>query len=95
MPRVCNQSAVFHAGQVLFIDDIDITGYGNENIAESSSFARGHDTVAVHNSFQCARRIYFGDDDIGTHAMRAGSDTAATPAITKDDKCAASQEDIG
>src|SRR5213080_996300 len=82
------QGPILHKSQVAFIYDIHIPGHRDENIADSSGLDTGHNTVSIHQCFQCLRRINFADDDIGTHTM-------GTTAITENDECAASEENIG
>ncbi len=66
------------------INHVDITGHGDEDLTETRGFFHGHDPVPIHNRFQRAQRIYFGDDDVGPHAAGPLRQPAPTPTVARD-----------
>src|SRR5438067_1813326 len=95
MTGVGNEGTILHALQVLHINNVDVTSDGDENITEGSRLDTGHDTVAIHKSFQGTSRVNFGDNNVSSHAVCTRSEATTTPAVAEDDDGPARQQDIG
>ena len=62
---VAENGAVLHQGEVLCGDYVPAAGYGAKDIADLGRLCHGHDLVSVHDGFESANGVGFGNDDLG------------------------------
>ena len=82
MAAVGHDCAVFHCGEMFFIDDIFIARNCHENIAYFSRLGYGHDFKPVHHCFQRPDRFHFGHHDTRAHAFGPHAETVSAPDVT-------------
>ena len=95
VPRVAHDRVVFHELEMLCPDHVRVAGKGEKNVAQRRRLGHGHQLVAVHDRFERAVRIQFGDDDAGAEGAGAHGGAPAAPAVTGDDHRFPRHEDIG
>ena len=92
---VCDDRAVLHFLVVLFADHTLVAGNRAEDIAKLGCFVHCHDAVAIHRSFERARRIDLGNDHVRAQAASARRQAASAPAVAGDYERAACEQEIG
>src|SRR2546430_4617243 len=81
---VGEDGAVLHGGEVLAVEDVDVAGDGDEDVAFPGGALHGHDAKAVHRRLERLDRIDLGHDDVGSMALGARREPAAHPAIPRE-----------
>src|SRR5690242_9047516 len=79
---------------MLAAEDRLIPGYGNKNIADFGRCGHRHHAESIHNGFERAYGIDFGDDDVRTQPLSAHGDAAAAPSVARDDEFQAGEEEV-
>ena len=82
---VAHDRTVLHMFEMFGGEDGFVAGDGDEDVADFGGFGHGHDAEAVHDGFDGAGGINFGDDDVCAEALGAHGDAAAAPAVAGDD----------
>ncbi len=95
MARVADDGAVLHGGEGVAVDDVEVTGDRDPDVAFLGGFHGGHDAVALHDGLERLHRIDLEHDDAGAHAVRAARDAATAPAVAGDDDRAAGDQAVG
>ncbi len=95
MTGIADDSAVPHHLKMMFIDLVDITGQGDDEIANRGGFHHRHHAEAIHDGFERFQGVHFRHDHIRTHAAGPHCQTACAPAVTADHKVLAGQQDVG
>ncbi|MMZ62869.1 hypothetical protein D1872_250950 [compost metagenome] len=85
MTCVGQNCAILHHIVVLATNDITITCYRNEEIAQFGCFNHRHNVEAIHVCFNCFDCIHFSNDHIRTESFGAHSYTFAAPAVAHND----------
>ena len=64
------------------MDNVDVSGYSDDQIRYFYSFSYLHDPVAVHSSFQSTNWIHFCNNHVCAEACSTGSYSTTAPAVT-------------
>ena len=91
---IADHRIMFHAQQVLYTDNMPVTGNSNEQISEFCGFCHRHNTITFHNGFKSFQRINFRYDDISTEPSCSHSAALAAPTVTDDNNSLAWYKDI-
>ena len=92
---IADHRAVVHFFEVLVSDHGLVAGDGDENFADPGGVGHGHHAETVHDGFERARGIDFGDDHVRAVALGAHGDAASAPAVAGDDYAHAGEQHVG
>ena len=92
---IANHRAILHFFEVFVRDDGLVAGDGDEDFADFGGFGHGHHAETVHDGFQGARGIDFGDDHVRAVTFGAHGDAASAPAVAGDDDAHAREQHVG
>ena len=88
-PELQMMAPSFMTSNVLAVDDVEVAGDGDPDVADLGGLDGRHHAVAVHDGLERLERVDLEHDDVGAHARRAHRDAAAAPAVAGDDDGAA------
>src|SRR5438309_6635385 len=95
MPRVTDDCPVFHQTKMSFINYVAVASYCDKNITLRGSPLNRHDTESIHYSLKCFHWIDLRNNYVSAHTTSTHCHPFPTPAITNNNHCPASQQDIG
>src|ERR1700738_5345714 len=94
MTAVADDRSVLHRREMISVDYVTISGYGNEDVANRRGRSDWHHSKSVHHCFDSLDRIDLCTDPVRAHAP--GAQTPALPAPTVPDyaQVAARQQNV-
>src|SRR5207247_8913965 len=95
MAAFVDDRAILHHVEVAPVEDVDVAGEGDEDVADTGRLVHVHHLVAVHCRFESADGLDLGDDRLRAEAAGAHRDALAAPAVAGDDDVLPGPEDIG
>ncbi len=81
MPGIGTDGPVLHFQEMLFGDDVDISGNGNENIPRFRRLVHGHNGKTVKNGFHRLNGIHLCHNDMGPQALGSHGNTLSAPSV--------------